>query len=219
MPVKTSAQSLLVQEVGNETNRATEHEETVEHTHLEVVFRLFRAEGAAVPEQVDKADGDTAVDVENQVVLLGGGDSFDGDGVVEELGAGEVGLAELLDEGNAEVRVVAGLDTVTNTGDCHLLAFARRNIQMQCDLLSLFSFLIVSTKSRGERPLSYARVNSSAAPSRAPPNREPMVKRPETSAEIRSLPARVVMIVFMAPETAGPWSAVSMSTISRKRAA
>jgi ATP citrate (pro-S)-lyase len=29
---------------------------------------------------------------------------------------------------------------------------------------------------------------------------------------IRSLPARVVMMVFMAPETAGPWSAVSMRT-------
>ena len=72
------------------------------------------------------------------------------------------------------------------------------------DLLSLFSFLAVSTNSRGLRPLSKAFVNSSAAPSRAPPKREPMVRRPDTRALIRSLPARVVMIVFMAPETAGP---------------
>ena len=72
------------------------------------------------------------------------------------------------------------------------------------DLLSLFSFRIVSTNCLGLQPLSNAFVNSSAAPSRAPPNREPMVKRPATSDEIRSLPARVVMIVFIAPETAGP---------------
>ena len=124
MPVQTSAQSLLVQEMGNETDRATEYEQTVEHTHLEVVFRLFRTEGAAVPEQVDEADGDAAVDVEDQVVLLGGSDGLDGDGVVEELGVGEVGLAELLDEGNAEIGVVAGLDTVTDTRDWEILAIA-----------------------------------------------------------------------------------------------
>lgn len=83
------------------------------------------------------------------------------------------------------------------------------------NLLSLFSFRIVSTKSLGLIPLSYAFVNSSAAPSNAPPNRDPIVSNPDTRAEIKSLPARVVMIVFIAPETAGPWSAVSMSTISR----
>lgn len=41
MSVQTSAQSLLVEEMGNKTNRTTKDEETVEHTHLEVVFRLF----------------------------------------------------------------------------------------------------------------------------------------------------------------------------------
>lgn len=115
--VETSAQSLLVEEVGNETDGATKDEKTVEHTHLEVVLSLLSGESAAVAHEVNEADGDGTVDVEDEVVLLAGGDGLDGDGVVEELGGGEVGLAELLDERDTEIGVVAGLDTVTNTGD------------------------------------------------------------------------------------------------------
>lgn len=118
MAVQAGAQPLLVEEVGNETDGTTEDEEAVEHAHLEVVLGLLGGEGAAVAEQVDEADGDGAVDVEDEVVLLGGGDGLDSDGVVEELGGGEVGLAELLDEGDAQVGVVAGLDAVADTGDC-----------------------------------------------------------------------------------------------------
>jgi hypothetical protein len=115
--VETGAQSLLVEEVGNQTNGATKDEQTVEHTHLEVVLSLLGGEGTAVAEQVDEADGDGTVNVEDKVVLLAGGDGLDGNGVVEELGGGEVGLAELLDERDTEIGVVARLDTVANTGD------------------------------------------------------------------------------------------------------
>jgi hypothetical protein len=115
--VETSAKSLLVEEVGNQTNGATKDEQTVEHTHLEVVLGLLRGEGTAVAEQVNEADGDSTVNVEDEVVLLAGGDSLDGNSVVEELGGGEVGLAELLDERDTEIGVVARLDTVTNTGN------------------------------------------------------------------------------------------------------
>lgn len=195
--VQTSAQALLVEVVGNQTDGTTQHEQTVEDTHAHVVLDLLVGEGTAVAEQVNEADSNTTVDVENQVVLLGGGDSLDGNGVVEQLGAREVLLDKLLDQLDTQIGVVAGLDLVANTG------------------ISLFSLRMMSTKSRGLRPLSKALVNSSAAPSRAPPKREPMVRRPETRALIRSLPARVVMMVFMAPETAGPWSAVSIRTISR----
>lgn len=117
MTVETSAKSLLVEEVGNQTNGATKDEQTVEYTHLEVVLSLFGREGTAVAEQVNEADGDGTVNVEDKVVLLAGGDGLDGDGVVEELGGGEVGLAELLDERDTEIGVVARLDTVTDTGD------------------------------------------------------------------------------------------------------
>lgn len=125
MPVQTRTQPLLVQEMRNQTDRPSQHEQTVEHTHLQVVFRLFSRESAAVPHEVDEADGDAAVDVEDQVVLLGGRDGLDGDGVVEKLGRGEVGLAVLFDEGDAEVGVVARLDAVANTGDCETLADAQ----------------------------------------------------------------------------------------------
>jgi hypothetical protein len=118
MSVETSAQSLLVEEVGNQTNRATEHEQTIEHTHLEVVFGLLVAEGTGVAEEIDEADGDTSIDVQDEVVLLRGCDALHGECVVEELGVGEVCLAVLLDERDAKIGVVARLDTVTNTRDC-----------------------------------------------------------------------------------------------------
>ena len=82
-----------------------------------VVLALLGGEGTAVAEQVDEADSDTAVNVQDQVVLLGGGDSLDSDGVVEQLGAGEVLLDELLDELDTEIGVVTGLDLVADTGD------------------------------------------------------------------------------------------------------
>jgi hypothetical protein len=70
MSVKTSAQSLLIQEMGDKTNAATKHEQAVENTHLEVVLSLLGGEGAAVAHQVNKADCDTTVNVKDEVVLL-----------------------------------------------------------------------------------------------------------------------------------------------------
>lgn len=121
MPVQAGTQPLLIKVMRNQTNRATEHEQAIEHAVVQVVLGLLGGEGAAVAHEVDEADGDAAVDVEDEVVLLGRRDGLDGDGVVEELGGGEVLLAEFLDEGDAEVGVVAGLDAVADTGDCRLL--------------------------------------------------------------------------------------------------
>lgn len=120
LTVETRPQPLLVEEVGNQTNAAAEHEQTVEDTHLEVVLGLLGSERSAVAEQVDKADSNATVDVENQVVLLGGGDGLDGNGVVEQLVVGEVLLHVLLDELDTEIGVVPRLDPVADTGDCDL---------------------------------------------------------------------------------------------------
>ena len=49
MTVETSAESLLVEVMGNKTNGTTKNEETVEDTHREVVLSLLSAEGTAVP--------------------------------------------------------------------------------------------------------------------------------------------------------------------------
>ena len=123
MPVEASAQALLVEEVGNQTNAAAEHEKTVEHTHLEVVLGLLGAEGARVAEQIDEADGDATVDVQDQVVLLRRRHGLDSERVVEQLGGREGLLAVLLDEGDTEIGVVAGLNTVANTRDCKQVSF------------------------------------------------------------------------------------------------
>lgn len=124
MPVKTGTQSLLVEEVCNKTDGTSEDEQTVKYTHPEVVLSLLRREGTAVAEKVDEADSNTSINVQDEVVLLGGGDRLDGEGVVEESGLREVGVDELLDKGDTEIWVVARLDTVTNTRDCTIwLAF------------------------------------------------------------------------------------------------
>lgn len=117
MPVETSPQPLLVEEVSNQTNRTTEHEETVEDTHAEVVLSLLRGESTAVAHEVDEADSNATINVEDKVVLLGRGHTLDRKSVVEELSAGEVLLDELLDELDTEIGVVPRLDPVTDTGD------------------------------------------------------------------------------------------------------
>ena len=46
--VQASPQPLLIQEVGNQTNTPSEHEQTVEHTVLEIVLGFLGRERAAV---------------------------------------------------------------------------------------------------------------------------------------------------------------------------
>lgn len=121
MPVETGPQPLLVEEMGNQTNRTTEHEQTVEDTHLQVVLGLLVGERATVANKVDKADSDATIDVKDEVVLLGCCDTLDSQSVVEQLCAGEVLLDILLDELDTEIGVVTGLDPVADTGDCVVL--------------------------------------------------------------------------------------------------
>ena len=101
--------------MGNQTDAPAEDEEAVEDAHLHVLFSFLRAEGAAVAHEVNEADCHCAVNVEDKVVLLGGCDGLDGDGVVKHFAAGEVLLDEFFDEFDTEIGVVAGLDFVTDT--------------------------------------------------------------------------------------------------------
>lgn len=117
MPVKTSTKPLLVKEVSNQTNTSAENEETVEHTHLQVVLSLLVGESTTIADKVNKADSNATVNVENQVVLLGRCDGLDSKSIVEQLGAGEVLLDVLLDELDTKIGVVAGLNPVADTGD------------------------------------------------------------------------------------------------------
>jgi len=115
--VQTGAQALLIEIVGNQTDAATQNEQAIENAHAHVVLDLLGGESTAVAEQVNEADSNATIDVQDQVVLLGGGYGLDSNGVVEQLGAGEVLLNELLDELDTQVGVVAGLDLVADTGD------------------------------------------------------------------------------------------------------
>ena len=115
--VQTRAETLLVKVVCNQTNATAQDEQTIEHTHAHVVFDLFGGESSAVAQQIHEADCYTSVDVQDKVVLLGGSDGLNSNGVIEQLGAGEVLLGEFLDQLNTEVGVVTGLNSVTDTGD------------------------------------------------------------------------------------------------------
>lgn len=137
MTVQRSAQPLLVKMVTNETDGSTEHEETVQHTDLDVLIGLLWREGTTVTEKVDEADGDATIDVEDKLteilawslnagiitthsVLLRGRDLLDSESVVEQAVTGEVLPHVLLHKLDTEIRVVDALDLVADTADCEL---------------------------------------------------------------------------------------------------
>ena len=120
MPIQASAETFLIQVVGNQTNASAQYEKTVQHAHVKVIFGFFGAESTAVAHKIDKAYSYATVDVQDQVVFLAGGDGFDGDSIIKHLAAGETLLDEFFNELDTEIRVVAGFHFVTDTGnwDC-----------------------------------------------------------------------------------------------------
>jgi len=118
MPIQASPETLLVQIMCNQTNASAQYEQPIQDAHAEVVFSLLRTEGAAVAHQINEADSDTSIDVEDEVVLLAGGDRFDGDGVVKHLAAGETLLDEFFDKLDTEIGVVTRFDLVADTRNC-----------------------------------------------------------------------------------------------------
>jgi hypothetical protein len=112
--------------------------------------------------------------------------------------AGEVLSYILLHKLDAKIRVADALDFVANTRNYRISSANGRKFTWEMNILSLFAFLDWSTNSRGVRPVSRAPENIEAASSRAPPKRLPMVRSPDAREEIRSLPARLATIVFMA---------------------
>jgi hypothetical protein len=107
----------LIQKVCNQTDTTAKHEQAVQNAHAQVVFCLFWREGAAVAEEVNKADSDATVDIEDQIVFLGGSNGLDSDGVVKKFVGREVLDDEFLDELDTQIRVGTRLDTVTDTGN------------------------------------------------------------------------------------------------------
>lgn len=129
MAIQTGTQSLLIQVVGDETDATAQHEQTVQDTHLQIVFSLLCREGARVAEQVHEAHGYTAINVEDKIVLLGRGDRLNGNRIVQQFVAGEVLGNILLDQLDTQIRVVAGLDLVADTRDWLFHVSKRRKIR------------------------------------------------------------------------------------------
>lgn len=68
MSVQRCTESLLVEVVSNETDAAAKDEETVEGPDLDIFIGFFRGEGTTVAQEVDEANGDTAVDVKDKLL-------------------------------------------------------------------------------------------------------------------------------------------------------
>jgi hypothetical protein len=141
--------------------------------------------------------------IETHGIFFSGSNLLDAKRVIEQTVAWEVFGNIFFHKFYTKIGVINTLDLVSNS--TNYLSNQKNSLQKKRHhSLSLFAFLELSTNSRGVRPVSRAFENMDAASSRAPPNRLPIVKRPEANDEIKSLPAREATIVFMAPDTAGP---------------
>jgi len=65
--VEGRPKSLLVKVVANEANAATKDEKAIQRANLDVLVCLFPSEGTTVTEQVNKANGYTTVNVEDEL--------------------------------------------------------------------------------------------------------------------------------------------------------
>lgn len=83
----------------------------------QVVFSLLSRESTAVSDQVNEADGDTSINIKDQIVLLASCDRLDGKGVVQEFVRGESLKDKLLDKLDTKIGVVSGLNLMANTRD------------------------------------------------------------------------------------------------------
>ncbi|CAL1709374.1 unnamed protein product [Somion occarium] len=87
MAVERCAQTLLVKVMPNETDGSAKDEKTVQGTNL-YQGSLFWCEGTTVSKEIDEANGDTPVDVQDQLKTLR--HLLDSKGIVEETVAREV---------------------------------------------------------------------------------------------------------------------------------
>jgi hypothetical protein len=65
--VERCPESLLVKMVTNETDATTENKETVEGADLNVLVGFFTSKGAAITQEVNKADCDATIDIQDEL--------------------------------------------------------------------------------------------------------------------------------------------------------
>lgn len=67
MTVERCTQPLLVEVVTDETDASSEHEQPIQRADLDILVRFFSRKGTRVTKEIDEANGDTAIDVENEL--------------------------------------------------------------------------------------------------------------------------------------------------------
>lgn len=117
MSVQTSSQALLVEVMGDQADASSQNEETVENTHLQVVFSLFWTKSTAIAHKIDEADSDAAVNVENEVVLLGCCHGLNCNRIFEHFTAWEALLDKFFDKLYTEVGIITRFNLMANTRD------------------------------------------------------------------------------------------------------
>lgn len=74
MTIERSSEPLLIEVVSNEADATTQNEETIEGADLDVLVRLLAGEGAAVTKEVDEADSNATIDVQDKLErIINGG--------------------------------------------------------------------------------------------------------------------------------------------------
>src|SRR5271170_7371965 len=89
---------LLIQMMANQSNTSTQDKQSIQSSHLEILFRLLSRKSTAIPQQIHKTDSNTSIDIQNEIVLLAGSNSFDGKSVIEEFSRWEGIVNVLLDQ-------------------------------------------------------------------------------------------------------------------------
>eukprot|EP01137_Pigoraptor_chileana_P036093 Opistho-2@31092 len=115
--VETLLEPLLVKVVANKSNSAAKNKQSVQEAHLQVLVGLLECEASARAEEVDHAHGNAAVDIEDQIRLLGCGDQFHLACKVEQGGRVKVLAAEVANNVDTHIGVADGLDPVAHTHD------------------------------------------------------------------------------------------------------
>lgn len=121
MSVQASPQALLVKIMSNQANAPSQHKQSVQNAHIHVIFGLLGTESTAVAHQINEADCNTTINVQNEVILLGRSDGLHSNGIVQHFAVWEALLDEFFDQLHAKIRIVAGFDFVANARNCRLL--------------------------------------------------------------------------------------------------
>jgi len=72
MTVQRCPQPLLIQMVADESDTPSKHEQPIQGSNLDVLLGFLRRKCARVTEEIDKADGNATVDIQDELGLRQG---------------------------------------------------------------------------------------------------------------------------------------------------